>query len=40
MQVQHALLAKEYYTECGASQLTENADNECKNETKANIVTC
>jgi hypothetical protein len=28
------------YTECGISQLTENADNECKNEAKAQIVTC
>jgi hypothetical protein len=25
---------------CGISQLTENADNECKNEAKAQIVTC
>jgi hypothetical protein len=27
-------------TERGISQLTENADNECKNEAKAQIVTC
>jgi hypothetical protein len=27
-------------TECGISQLTENADNERKNEAKAQIVTC
>jgi hypothetical protein len=29
-----------WYTGCGISQLTENADNECKNEAKAQIATC
>jgi hypothetical protein len=28
------------YTGCGISQLTFHADNECKNEAKAQIVTC
>jgi hypothetical protein len=28
------------YTECGISQLTFHADNESKNEAKAQIVTC
>jgi hypothetical protein len=28
------------YTECGISQLTFHAENECKNEAKAQIVTC
>jgi hypothetical protein len=27
-------------TGCGISQLTFHADNECKNEAKAQIVTC